>query len=84
MEMTFEDILVEKFKFLTAEKGFSGPEIKSDRYRKWILFKKNRLLIEMTNSYDMGFEIKLKTKNKKSDQGILIYHNAPGNTDGRI
>ena len=35
----------------------------------------------MTNSYDMGFEIKLKTKNKKSDQGILIYDNAPGNTD---
>jgi len=35
----------------------------------------------MTNSYDMGFAIKLKTKNKKSDKGILIYNKSSENMD---
>src|SRR5690349_11957002 len=69
-----ESILV-KFKFLTVEKGFSEAEIKSggDSYQKVILFKKKRLLIEITNSWDMGFAIRLKTKGKSSDKGILVY-----------
>jgi len=83
MNMSFENILIAKFKFLISEKGFSEPEIISDEksYQKRILFKKNKLLIEMTNSYDMGFAIKLKTKNKKSDKGILIYNKSSENMD---
>ena len=75
MNMSFEDIVIEKFNFLISEKGFSGPEILIDisSPQKRILFKKNKLLIEMTNSWDMGFKIKLRTKNKKSDKGIIIF-----------
>jgi len=65
--MHFENIVISKFKFLTSEKGFSEPEIISDEksYQKRILFKKNKLLIEMTTSYDMGFAFKLKTKKRR-------------------
>lgn len=74
--MSFENIVTEKFNFLISEKGFSGPEIISDMesFQKRILFKKNKLLIEMTNSWDMGFQVTLKTKNKKSDKGIVVYN----------
>ncbi len=86
--MDYENKIISKFDFLTTDKGFSKPEIISDdkKYKKGVAFRKNKLIIEITNSYhpaDYGFEINMRT-NKKSDKPTMIYFKIKENLDKEL
>lgn len=84
----FEKTIISKFNFLTTDKGFSNPEIITDdkKYKKGVVFRKNKLIIEITNSYhpaDYGFAINLMT-NKKSEKPTMVYYKTNENQDKEL